>query len=71
VGLIKKDVVMSGDTINTAARIRSACTEMNQKLLVSKEIIELLNMKDWQSESLGTIDLKGKNEGIELFALKI
>jgi adenylate cyclase len=71
VGITKKDLVMSGDTINTAARIRSACTELNQKFVVSKEMIELLGMKDWQSESLGMVDLKGKNESIELFALKI
>ncbi len=71
VGITKKDLVISGDTINTAARIRSACTELNQKFLVSKEFIELLNMKDWQSESMGMVDLKGKNENIELFALKI
>jgi adenylate cyclase len=71
VGITKKDLVISGDTINTAARIRSACAELNQKFVVSKEFIELLNMKDWQSESLGMVDLKGKNESIELFALKI
>ena len=71
VGITKKDLVISGDTINTAARIRSACTELNQKYLASKEFIELLNMKDWQSESMGLVDLKGKNEDIELFALKI
>jgi len=71
VGIAKKDLVMSGDTINTAARIRSACTELNQKMLVSKEMIELMNMKDWQTESQGMVDLKGKNESIELFALKI
>ncbi len=71
VGITKKDLVISGDTINTAARIRSACTELNQKYVVSKEFVELLNMKDWQSESLGMVDLKGKNESIELFALKI
>lgn len=66
-----RDLVISGDTMNTAARIRSACSELNQKYLVSREITELLGMKDWQSESQGFVDLKGKNEGIELFALKI
>jgi hypothetical protein len=38
---------------------------------VSKDIIDLLEMKEWQSESMGNADLKGKNEDIELFALKI
>jgi adenylate cyclase len=71
VGIVKKDLVMSGDTINTAARIRSECTELNQMFLVSKEMIDLLDKKDWPSESMGMVDLKGKNEEIELFALKI
>lgn len=71
VGIVKKDLVMSGDAINTAARIRSACTELNQKFLISKDMNDLIDLKDWQSESLGLIDLKGKNEAMELFALKI
>ena len=71
VGIIKKDLVMSGDAINTAARIRSACTDLNQKFLISKDMNDLIDLKDWQSESLGLIELKGKNEGMELFALKI
>jgi adenylate cyclase len=71
VGIIKKDLVMSGDAINTAARIRSACTELNQKMIVSKEVVDLLEMKEWQTESLGLVDLKGRNQSIELFVLKI
>lgn len=71
VGIIKKDLVMSGDAINTAARIRSACNDLNQKFVVSKDLMELLDMKDWQAEPMGAVDLKGKNQGVELFALKI
>ena len=71
VGISKKELVMSGDTINTASRIRSACNDYNQKFMVSKEIIEMVGMEEWQSESVGMADLKGKNQDIELFALKI
>lgn len=71
VGIVKKDLVMSGDAINTAARIRTACTETNQKYLVSKDVVDLLGMEEWQTESLGPVDLKGKNQVLELFALKI
>jgi len=71
VGIEKKDLVMSGDTINTAARIRSACTELNQKYIASKDVIELLDLKEWQTEALGPIELKGKNQDMELFGLKI
>lgn len=71
VGIEKKDLVMSGDAINTAARIRSACTDLNQKFIISGDVLELLDMKEWQAEPLGEVDLKGKNQGIALFALKI
>ena len=71
VGIAKKELVMSGDTINTASRIRTACTDLNVKFLISKEMIDLLDLKDWQSESMGFVDMKGKNEDLELFALKI
>lgn len=71
IGLIKKDLAMSGDTMNTTARIRSACSELKQKFIVSKDFIDAVDLKKWQSESLGIIDLKGKDKGIELFALKI
>jgi adenylate cyclase len=71
VGIAKKELVMSGDTINTASRIRSACTDLNQKFLVSKIMKELADLEDFQTESMGIVDLKGKNNDLELFALKI
>ena len=71
IGVIKKDIAMSGDTMNTTARIRSACSELNQKYVVSKDFKENVELKEWQTESLGIIELKGKNHGIELFSLKI
>jgi adenylate cyclase len=71
IGVIKKDLAMSGDTMNTTARIRSGCNELNQKFIVSKEFIEYSDLKEFQYESLGVVDLKGKASGVELFSLKI
>ncbi len=71
IGVIKKDLAMSGDTMNTTARIRSACNELNQKFIVSKEFVEASSLTEWQTESLGVVELKGKANGIELFSLKI
>jgi adenylate cyclase len=71
IGIIKKDLVMSGDTMNTTARIRTACNELNQKFIVSKDFLDQISLKNWQAESLGPIELKGKNSSLELFALKI
>ena len=71
IGVIKKDLAMSGDAMNTTARIRDACSETNQKFIVSREFIEKSNLTDWQTETLGEFELKGKNISVELFALKI
>lgn len=71
IGVIKKDLAMSGDTMNTAARIQSACNELNQKFIMSKDFMDNSDLTEWQGESLGIVDLKGKAKGIELFSLKI
>ncbi len=71
IGVIKKDLAMSGDTMNTTARIRSACNELNEKFLGSKEFVTHSSLKDFQAISLGVVELKGKAAGVELFALKI
>ncbi|MEO6219055.1 MAG: adenylate/guanylate cyclase domain-containing protein [Ginsengibacter sp.] len=71
IGVIKKDLAMSGDTMNTTARIRSACNELNHHFIVSKAFVDNIDLKEWQTESLGMVDLKGKGSSIELFTLKI
>jgi adenylate cyclase len=70
IGIIKKDIAMSGDIMNTTARIRTACTELNYNYIVSKDFLDG-NENGLSTESLGPIELKGKSESIELFALKI
>ena len=71
IGVIKKDLAMSGDTMNTTARIRSACNELNEKFIVSKDFADKSSLQSFQLVSLGLIDLKGKSAGVELFSLKI
>jgi adenylate cyclase len=71
IGVVKKDLAMSGDTMNTTARIRSACNELNHHFIVSKQFVEAGGLKKSQTQSLGMVDLKGKADEIELFSLKI
>lgn len=70
IGIIKKDLAISGDTMNTTARIRTACTELNQKCLVSQEFLSNAVI-GWPTERIGFVDLKGKNEGVELYSIRI
>lgn len=71
IGVVKKDLAMSGDTMNTTARIRTACSALNCKFLVSQNFLELLPLKPWQAVPLGAIELKGKSEGVELYSVRI
>ena len=71
IGVIKKDLAMSGDTMNTTARIRSCCSELNQKYIASKDFINRAHLDASHYESLGMVELKGKTNEMELFALKI
>jgi adenylate cyclase len=70
IGVIKKDLAMSGDTMNTAARLRSATSELNEKVIISKDFAAQTNLKNWNAVNLGLVDLKGKESAMELFALK-
>lgn len=71
IGVIKRDLAMSGDTMNTTARIRTACRELRSPFTVSKDFLNVVPLSDFQMEPLGVIELKGKKEGLELFALKV
>jgi adenylate cyclase len=71
IGVIKKDLAMSGDTMNTTARIRTCCSELNQKYLASKDFINKADLDSSLYESLGMVELKGKSNEMELFALKM
>lgn len=71
IGIVKKDLTMSGDAMNTTARIRAMGGEMNQKFVGSADFVNNAGLESWQVESLGHIDLKGKELPMELFAIKI
>jgi adenylate cyclase len=71
IGVIKKDIAISGEAMNIAARIRTACGELNQKFIVSQDYFESNVLKSWQGENLGEITLKGVEEPVRLYALKI
>jgi adenylate cyclase len=70
IGIIKKDIAISGDTMNTTARIRTACSELNVKYLISKDAADGLTL-DWDKIYLGPVELKGKTDSTELYALTI
>jgi adenylate cyclase len=71
IGDVKKDIVFHGDTVNTAARIRSECSRLGKDLLFSGDLRgKLADISGLIPESVGKIRLRGKQEEIELFTLR-
>ncbi len=70
IGIIKKDLTYSGDTLNTAARIRSKCHELEKSFVISGEFLENFSTPfSYQVNEIGEIELKGKEEKEKLYSL--
>jgi len=72
VGDIKKELIYNGDVLNTTSRIRSYCTEVGHRFLVSADLISRINNIDdfYKVEPLGVSHLKGKKNIIGLFSVE-
>ncbi len=72
IGVIKRDIVYSGDVLNTAARIQSMCNKFRVKILLSKYLLDKLNLPphEYASKRMGNIELKGKRQKVELYTFE-
>ncbi len=71
IGFIKTEIVYHGDVINTTSRILHACSHVKNEILVSSQLIDLIELPlIYQSKKCGDIKLKGKKEPMELFTIK-
>ena len=71
VGQIKRELIYSGDTMNTAARIRSMCNDLNESFILSEDfMMDFHQPHGYQIEKIGTMELKGRIEPVKLFSLK-
>lgn len=69
IGVIKRDIVYSGDVLNTAARIQAMCNKFRVKILLSKYLLDKLNLPphEYSTKRMGNIELKGKKQRVELY----
>jgi len=68
IGLVKKQIIFSGDAVNTAAHIQAACNEHGVDILLSKDLLDvlLLSPDRWNTRSVGEVPLKGKRRTVSL-----
>ena len=71
VGIIKKDLVFSGDTLNTTARIRSKCHELKHSFIASIDFLHDFNMpENYRAIELGEMEFKGRKEKSKVYSLE-
>ena len=67
IGIIKKEIIFTGDVLNTTARIQSMCNLYNTDLLVSKILLEKLDPASrYETGVIGECEIRGKFNKIEL-----
>jgi adenylate cyclase len=70
IGTIKKDIIFTGDVLNTTARIQGQCNTYSAKALISGDLLEELQKEDPISFTrIGELTLRGKTEAIQLFSI--
>jgi len=70
IGVIKKEIIFTGDVLNTAARIQGLCNFYKTDILISGSLLKKLTLNhQFQVKSLGENELKGRDEKIELFTI--
>jgi len=70
IGALKKEIVYTGDVLNTAARIQALCNEHQTDLIISQDILNLIKLEETFSfEYLGEMPLKGKSEKVRIHKL--
>ena len=69
IGVIKRDIIYSGDVLNTAARIQEQCNNYKVNLLISETTLNLLDVADLDVEAMGEFDLRGKESVVSLYTV--
>ena len=72
IGSLKKEIIFTGDVLNTSARIQGLCNQFGADLLISEDLVKALQLAAGYSvTSVGETLLKGRSKPMELFAISI
>ncbi|MCK5441291.1 MAG: adenylate/guanylate cyclase domain-containing protein [Maribacter sp.] len=70
IGILKKDLIYTGDVLNTTARIQAECNTYDAKALISGNLlVELQQKNPIACTEIGALILRGKQEYVTLFSL--
>ena len=71
VGEARKDLAFHGDTMNTAARVETACKELDAQCLVSERVYGAIELPPHlEARSVGEVELRGRTGALELYSVE-
>jgi adenylate cyclase len=72
IGSIKRDIIYSGDVLNTTSRIQEQCKIYDVNFLISRRTFDLVKDKEqFELIHLGNIELRGKQDKIDLNTVRL
>jgi len=70
IGSLKKEIIFTGDVLNTSARIQGLCNHFDADLLVSEDLAKILQLPaTYAIRSVGDNLLRGRSKTMEIFAV--
>ncbi|TFF34977.1 adenylate/guanylate cyclase domain-containing protein [Mucilaginibacter psychrotolerans] len=70
IGVLKKEIIFTGDVLNTAARIQGLCNHFGVDILISGHLAKALGPNlSFETKSLGQHNLKGRDEHMEILTV--
>ncbi len=72
IGVLKKEIIFTGDVLNTTARIQGLCNSKQVDLLISKELLNRMELDTrFTVRALGTVTLRGRDERVALYTVAL
>lgn len=71
IGVIKREIVFTGDVLNTTSRIQELCNTYKVGLLVSNDIINCLDVQEkYTVIEIGEIEIRGREKTVMLYNIE-
>ena len=72
IGTLKKEIIYTGDVLNTAARIQALCNQYESQILISESLKTGLATDDvFQISEIGNLTLRGKSTPMPIYKVDL